>query len=156
MVLTDRDKLIRILRNRLNDVPDAIKVILLFGSIARGEMREKSDIDLLVLYEGLHISNPISRRRHLYRLVMDHIGDLFDAVTLIDMELREFLRPKIITPLLLNIYWDSIVIIDRTRRIEGFLNYVRKRIREVGLVRVKNERAYYWKLPRPFRRIEIL
>jgi len=135
---------------------DILLLSLLFGSIARGEMREKSDIDLLVLYEGLHISNPISRRRHLYRLVMDHIGDLFDAVTLIDMELREFLRPKIITPLLLNIYWDSIVIIDRTRRIEGFLNYVRKRIREVGLVRVKNGRAYYWKLPRPFRRIEIL
>ncbi|RLF13704.1 MAG: hypothetical protein DRJ66_07360 [Thermoprotei archaeon] len=156
MVLMDRDELIKILRSRLSDLPSAIKVILLFGSVARGEVRERSDIDLLVLYEGLDIVNPVSRRRYLYRLVMDRIGDLFDAVTLIDMELKEFLKPQIITSLLLNIYWDSIVIIDRTKRIERFLNYVRKRIREAGLVRVKDGKAYYWKLPRPFRRIEIL
>ncbi|RLF19949.1 MAG: hypothetical protein DRZ82_04075 [Thermoprotei archaeon] len=156
MVLMNRDELIKILRSRLSDLPSAIKVILLFGSVARGEVRERSDIDLLVLYEGLDIDNPVSRRRYLYRLVMDRIGDLFDAVTLIDMELKEFLKPQIITSLLLNIYWDSIVIIDRTKRIERFLNYVRKRIREAGLVRVKDGKAYYWKLPRPFRRIEIL
>ena len=81
-MLTDRDELIKILRSRLSDLPSAIKVILLFGSVARGEVRERSDIDLLVLYEGLDIDNPVSRRRYLYRLVMDRIGDLFDAVTL--------------------------------------------------------------------------
>ena len=152
----DRDELIKILRNRLNNLPSAIKAVLLFGSVARGEAREKSDIDLLVLHEELGINNPVSRRRYLYRLVMDRIGDLFDAVTLIDMELKEFLKPKIITSLLLNIYWDSIVIIDRTKRIERFLSYVRERIREAGVVRIKDGKAYYWKLPRPFGRIEIL
>ena len=81
-MLTDRDELIKILRSRLSDLPSAIKVTLLFGSVAHGEVRERSDIDLLVLYEGLDIDNPVSCRRYLYRLVMDRIGDLFDAVTL--------------------------------------------------------------------------
>ncbi len=156
MAIMDRRELVRTLRSKLCDLPSYIRAILLFGSSARGEAGERSDVDLLVLYEGLQIKDPILRRRYLYRLIMSRIGDLFDAVTLIDMELREFLKPKIITSLLLNIYWDSIIIIDRTGRIEIFLSYVHRKIREAGLMRFRDGRAYYWKLPKPFGRIKIL
>ncbi len=156
MAYMDRSELIKVLRIRLNDVPSFIKAILLFGSFARNEASENSDLDLLVLHDGMQIDNPVVRRRILYRIVMDRIDDLFDAVTLIDMELEEFLKPKIITSLLLNIYWDSIIIIDRTGKLGSFINYVHEKIREAGLIRIKNGDAYYWKLPKPFRRIKIL
>ncbi len=151
-----RDTVVQVLRERLSDLPNFVRAILLFGSVARDEALERSDIDLLVLHKDLAIQDPVRRRRYLYRLVMDRIGDVYDAVTLIDMELREFLKPRLITPLLLNIYWDAVIILDRTGTLKQFLKYVRTRIREVGLVRIRNGRAYYWQLPRPLQRINLL
>ncbi len=151
-----RDTVVVTLRDRLRDLPDFVRAVLLFGSVARNEADERSDIDLLVLHEGLRISNIVERRRVLYKLVMDRIGDIYDAVTLLDMELKDFIKPRTITPLLLNIYQDAIVIIDRIGHLEQFLSHVRRRICEVGLVRVKDGKAYYWILPKPMQRIQIL
>lgn len=153
----NRDDVVKILGLRLDSLPSFVRAILLFGSYARDEADERSDIDLLVLYEGLDRDKPIERRRSLYKLVMNYIGDLFDNVTLIDMRLKDFLNPKNITPLLLNVYWDSIVVLDRTNsRVKKFLEHVRRRIIEVGLERVKNGEVYYWRLPKPMQRIRIL
>ena len=152
-----RDDIVKILGLRLNSLPHFVKAILLFGSYARNEADERSDIDLLILYEDLNIDNPIERRRFLYKLIMNYIGDLYDAVTVIDMRLKDFLNPKNITPLLLNIYWDSIIIIDRTGgRIELFLKHIRRKILKAGLKRIKDNKGYYWRLPKPMQRIRIL
>jgi len=37
-----------------------------------------------------------------------------------------------VTPLLPNMYWDAILVIDRTGLVENFLRYVRKRVEESG------------------------
>ena len=132
-----------------------IKSVLLFGSIARCEFTEKSDLDLLVLHENYNI-DILERRKQLYIIISNIIGDKFDNITLIDMELQSFLRPKTITPLLLNIYWDSIVVYDCTGIIEDFLQKIRIRINEVGLKRIKNGKFYYWILPKSLERIKLL
>lgn len=156
VVALRREIVVELLRERLGDLPRFVKAVLLFGSVARGEACGRSDVDLLVLHEGMPIRDLVCRRRYLYRLIMDRVGDVYDAVTLIDMELQEFMKPGRVTPLLLNIYWDAVIVLDRTCEIEQFLEYVRRRIREVGLVRVKDGKAYYWVLPEPIRRVELL
>lgn len=133
-----------------------VKAVLLFGSRARGEAHERSDVDLLVLHDGHLVEDPVERRRALYLEVMNMIGDLYEAVTVIDMELDEFLKPKEVPPLLLNIYWDAIVVCDKTGCLESFLKGVRERIAESGLRRVKDGRVYYWVLPAPLKEVKLI
>ena len=151
-----RDYVLFELRRRLSDLPTYIKAVLLFGSIARGEANEYSDVDLLILHSNLPIIDLVERRRYLYRLIIERLGDVFDSITLIDMSLNEFLKPDVVTPLLLNIYVDAVVILDRVGVIEEFLSNVRKRVVEVGLKKVKDGKAYYWILPKPLEKVRIV
>ncbi len=133
-----------------------VKAILLFGSSARGEAKDRSDIDLLLLHEGCEIKDIVLRRRYFYNLLREVIGNEFDDLTVIDMEIKYFIKPKEITSLLLNIYWDAIVIYDLTNSLEDFLKNVRDRIIKSGLKRVKDGNAYYWTLPEPIKEVKIL
>ena len=151
-----RELVVSELRRRLGDLPGYVKAVLLFGSVARGEAGERSDVDLLVLHSGAPFSDPVERRRHLYNLVVERLEGVFESITLIDMELDRFLKPGTVTPFLLNVYADAVVVVDRVGGVEGFLQRVRKRIRELGLLRVKDGRAYYWVLPKPAEKVELL
>jgi predicted nucleotidyltransferase len=133
-----------------------VKAVLVFGSRARGESKERSDIDLLILHEGNAIEDPVERRRGLYSLLRESLGDQFEEITLIDMKLQDFLRPAEVTPLLLNIYWDGIVVYDKTQALHDFLKNIRERIVKSGLRRVANGRAYWWDLPEPIKEVKIL
>jgi predicted nucleotidyltransferase len=135
---------------------DCIKAVVLFGSTSRGERRERSDVDLLVLHEGCRVDDPVERRRHLYDAVKRAIGERFEAITILDMEFKEFVSPGEVTPLLLNIYWDGVVVYDKTGRLEDFLARVKERIAASGLRRVRDGDAYYWTLPEPMKEVEIL
>ena len=132
-----------------------VKAVLLFGSRARGEPGERSDIDLLVLHEGCVIKDIVARRRHFYKLLRGLIGGGVD-LTVVDMELNEFLKPREIGPLLLNIYSDAIVLCDSTGSLERLLKDVRRRISESGLKRVRSGRVYRWILPEPLKEVKIL
>lgn len=151
-----RDYVLFELRRRLSDLPMYVRAVLLFGSIARGEANEYSDVDLLILHSDLPIIDLVERRRYLYRLIIERLGDVFDSITLIDMSLDEFLKPDVVTPLLLNIYVDAVVILDRVGVIEGFLSNVRRKVVEVGLKKVKDGKAYYWILPKPLEKVRIV
>jgi len=151
-----RDYVLFELRRRLSDLPMYVKAVLLFGSIARGEANEYSDVDLLILHSDLPIIDLVERRRYLYRLIIERLGGVFDSITLIDMSLNEFLKPDVVTPLLLNIYVDAVVILDRVGVIEEFLSNVRKKVVEVGLKKVKDGKAYYWILPKPLEKVRIV
>ncbi|MEM3372354.1 MAG: nucleotidyltransferase domain-containing protein [Candidatus Korarchaeum sp.] len=148
---------VTLLRDRLKRIREpCVKAVLLFGSRARGESRDRSDIDLLVLHEGCGIEEAVIRRRYLYDLLRDALGEGFEDITLIDMELNAFLKPSEISSLLLNVYWDAIVVYDETGALEGFLRYVREKIVESGLKRVRDGRSYYWILPEPLKEVKIL
>lgn len=145
------------LRERLRDLKEpSIKAVLLFGSRARGESREKSDVDLLILHEGCEIEDAVMRRRLLYNLLREAVGEEFEDITVVDMKLERFFKPREIASLLLNVYWDSVVVYDRTWAVESFLRRVREKIVESGLKRVRDGKSYYWVLPKPLKEVKIL
>lgn len=133
-----------------------VKAVLLFGSMARGEAGERSDLDLLILHKGLKIKDPIIRRRYLYKLIKELIGSFYENITIIDMELERFLKPKEITALLLNIYFDAVVIYDKTSFIQKFLEKTREKIVKSGLKRIKDDKTYRWMLPEPMKEVKLL
>ncbi len=149
-------ELLRASLGNLTSIEHCVRAVLLFGSAARGETVERSDVDLLILYENCELKDPVLRRRRLYHLIHESIGEIYEDLTVLDMELDRFLEPKIITPLLLNVYWDAQVVIDETGTLQRFLERVRKRIVERGLRRVKDGRSYYWITPKPMEKVELL
>ena len=148
---------IELLKNQLENLNEPyIKAILLFGSRARGESNEKSDIDLLVLHENCEIKDPVLRRRYLYNLIRKVIGKEFEGITIIDMEFENFIKPIEINALLLNIYWDAIIVYDKTNMLHSFLEHVKDKIEKSGLKRIKDGKAYRWVLPEPMKEVKIL
>lgn len=148
---------VELLRNRLVDFREPyVKAVLLFGSRARGESGERSDVDLLVLHEGCEIEDPVLRRRRIYGLLRSIVGGEFEDITVFDMEFERFLKPKEITSLLLNVYMDSVVVCDETGSVDDFLRRIKKKILESGLKRVRDGRAYYWVLPEPLKEVKLL
>jgi len=153
----EANKDVELLRSRLTDLNESyVKAVVMFGSRARGESGEKSDVDLLVLHEDCEIQDPVVRRRHLYNRLREAVGQDFEDVTVVDMELEQFLKPKEITALLLNVYWDAVVVYDKTETLRGFLEHVREKIAKSGLKRVRDGRAYHWVLPKPMMEVKIL
>lgn len=148
---------IQLLRRKLKRLKEPyIKTIIAFGSKARGESAEKSDIDLLVLHEGCKIRDPVKRRSQIYNLLREALREDFEDLTVLDMKLKHFLQPKEITGLLLNIYWDAIVVYDTTEAVSTFLKGVKQKIAKSKLKRVKDGKAYRWILPKPMEEVEIL
>jgi len=148
---------VELLRRRLKGLRERyVKAVIMFGSRARGESAKRSDVDLLVLHDGCEVEGPIMRRSVLYNLILGAIGGEYEDVTVIDMELERFLDPKEVTSLLLNVYWDGIVVYDETGTFESFLRHVREKIVNSGLKRVRDGRAYYWTLPKPMKGVRIL
>jgi predicted nucleotidyltransferase len=148
---------IELLKNQLENLNEPyVKAILLFGSRARGEFNERSDIDLLVLHENCEIKDPVLRRRYLYNLIRKAIGKEFEGITIIDMEFENFLKPVEINALLLNIYWDAIIVYDKTSMLHSFLEHVKDKIEKSGLKRIKDGKAYRWVLPEPMKEVKIL
>ncbi len=135
---------------------ECVKAVVLFGSWARGEASERSDVDLLVLHKGCGEKDPVLLRRRLYKALKEALGDEVEELTVLDMELSEFMSPKEVTPLLLNIYWDGVVVYDETGRVRDFLAKARKGIKASGLKRVRDGRAYCWVLPEPMKEVKIL
>jgi hypothetical protein len=72
------------------------------------------------------------------------------------MEFENFIKPIEINALLLNIYWDAIIVYDKTSMLHSFLEYVKDKIKKSGLKRIKDGKAYRWILPEPMKEVKIL
>ncbi len=124
--------------------------VVLFGSTARGEGDESSDLDLLVLWEHLDVD---PRERHIY--VYKAVSKFFPGkgLTVLDMEYERFLKARKATPLLLNIIWDGIVVYDKYGKLDSFILRVREELRSKGVIRKRTGKYHYWVLPKPGQKI---
>jgi len=83
--------------------------LMLFGSYAREEASESSDVDVLVVLRDLR---ELRVRGEIYKVISEHVGK---PLTLIGLSLEELLRDDLeVTPLLLNALYDGIIIYDET------------------------------------------
>lgn len=127
--------------------------VVLFGSLARGEETERSDVDLLILWDGLKVN---SSRRHVY--VYEVVSKYFPStlrLTVLEMEYTSFIKVKKLTPLILNIIYDGIVLYDKYGRLREFMKKVREELKVKGLKRRKTGRTYYWILPKPGAKVRL-
>ena len=115
--------------------------LALFGSWARGEAGEKSDVDVFVVLRSLR---GMDIRSMIYRTIARRVKR---ALTLVDVRLDEITGDDVVlTPLLINVVADAVVIWDRGGVLRKFVEKGRALIRKAGLVRYRTpDGKYGWK-----------
>lgn len=139
------DALIGKLREASNDLKnilgDGFAGLMLFGSYARGEAGERSDVDILVVLKGL---KGVGVRRRVYEAVAERVRR---PLTLIDIDLNDLTSENIsVTPLLLNALYDGIIIYDESGALARLKSKVGELIEEAKLVRYRTpDGKYGWR-----------
>ena len=115
--------------------------LLLFGSYARGEASDGSDVDVLVVMRGL---KGLKVRGDVYGILAKHVGR---PLTLIDVDLADISRDDLeVTPLLLNALYDGVIVYDRFGVLERLKLKTIELIRKANLVRYRTpDGKYGWK-----------
>ncbi len=109
--------------------------LMLFGSWARGEANERSDVDVLILFNTLRGFEVRVRAYEVLRRFVDR------DITLIDMRRHELSGR--LTALAINIAWDGIVICDKYGDLTRFKDSVIKFVKDEGLVRYRTADGKY-------------
>jgi len=129
---------------------DKLITVGLFGSVARNEAIPLSDIDLLLMIEGL----PRGRfaRMHLLEALNEEIDpylerlreeDIFSDICPILKTPEEAKRP---TPLYLDMVEDLQILYDRGDFFSDILNQVRHSLKKLGARRQRLGSFRYWEL----------
>lgn len=133
------------------ELGDRLVSLVVFGSVARGEARPDSDVDVLIIAEGL----PRGRiKRSLWFCRIEEeldplIGQLVrkhGVATCISPVLKTPEEAKRLVPLYLDMVEDAILIYDKGGFFKSVLERLRQKLEELGARRVKLGRGWYWVL----------
>ncbi|GIW42011.1 MAG: DNA polymerase [Candidatus Binatia bacterium] len=141
---------------------DRLVSVVLFGSVARGDARENSDIDLLIVARDLP-RGQFARKRALAGADAAFESALREAEAAgIDTRLARIVRTPEeaarVIPLYLDMTEDAVLLYDRDGFFASVLERVRASLRKLGARRVRLGKTWYWDLKPDFRpgdRIEI-
>jgi predicted nucleotidyltransferase len=131
---------------------DRLVSVMLFGSVARGEWDENSDIDVIVVVEGWG-DLPVWRRVEELRRAKEELEESFEYQEALKAgywpiiqnyplsveEARRFNR------IYLDAVIDGIILYDKDDFLARILQSLRERLEEMGSVRVTlPNRKFYW------------
>ena len=140
---------------------DRLMAVVLYGSVARGEQTPESDIDLLIVADGLPASHR-ARNRLLVELEEGFLPALLapwhrqaipiDVATRIKTpeEARE------LTLFYLDLTEDAVILYERGRFFQDILDRLRRRLADLGAQRRQQGRVRYWILKPDYRWGEVI
>jgi predicted nucleotidyltransferase len=128
---------------------DLISVVL-YGSVARQEASHTSDIDLLIIVQGLP-KGQFARKQSLTKAdekIYPAIQSLWSDG--IDTSFTRILKTpeeaSHIVPLYLDMVEDAVLLLDRKSFFKGILSQVRDSLTRLGARRISSGRIRYWDL----------
>lgn len=141
------EKLTKLLQEEFQD---RLVSVVIYGSVARGNNRKDSDIDLLLVIRDL--PKTITERVILFDKVERRLDD--DVVRLMDEGYYVTFSPVLKTPeeavrfspIYMDMTEDAIILYDRDGFFRKVLEKTRKRLKELGFERVwLSEKSWYWR-----------
>ncbi len=134
------DKFTHLLKGHFGD---KLVSVVLFGSVARGDATEESDIDLLAVIKGLPPG------RYIRHQALDSIYKKFEAegnLTTLNCHLKTPEEAQKIRILYLDFPQDAKILYDTNDFFKRVIERVAAKIKEMGAIRKKWGKFYYWDL----------
>jgi predicted nucleotidyltransferase len=122
--------------------------VIHFGSTARGNLKNETDLDLFVCLKELPLGSA-SRNAFAYELETS-VQPFTDALAAQGYQIhvsslfRSSSGIKTFSPLHLDLATEGVLLFDRTEEGKTFLDAVRKRMKERGTVRKRIGMKWYW------------
>lgn len=146
----DQKELITVFSRKIQKLPHRIVAAILFGSWAKGNAREDSDVDLLIVVENVH---PERRKRipDITRLKRTLALDLpLDILLMTRRECQDNFRSH--NPLFLDIATEGVILFDPDGFLQNLISETRAYIRERNLVQLSDG----WQFPVRYREATLL
>ncbi len=129
---------------------DRLVTVAVFGSVGRGVMRHDSDVDLLIIADGL----PHGRMNRMaeFAAVESSLGEILGELRRmgIDTTLSPVLKTpeeaRAGSPLFLDMVEDARLLYDRDGFFGGRLGKLRERLAKLGARRIWRGNVWYWDL----------
>ena len=134
--------------------------LVIFGSVARGEMRKDSDIDLLLIIDSIS-KRRLERQKEFIEVekeIEGYLNKLFDEGYFIDFSpiIKTPEEAMRISPLYLDMVEDAIITYDKDDFFKDILENVRNRLKELGSKRISMGKRWYWILKPDYRFGEVI
>ena len=134
--------------------------LVVFGSVARGEARKDSDVDLLLVIDSIP-KRRLERQKEFMEVEKElegYLNELFDEGYFIDFSpiIKTPEEATRLSPLYLDMVEDAIIAYDKDDFFAKILERVRKRLEELGSKRVRMGKKWYWILKPDYRFGEVI
>lgn len=151
-----------LIANKLEEfLQDDLISVVLFGSAARGDAGEGSDIDILIVAEKFGkegrfdvfnaIEKDLKASEEYLDLKENKLGTLISPVPLTPSEVEK--NPSI----LLDIAMDGIMLYDVDDFIENKMKSMRRKLKKIGSKRIfLDDKRYYWDLKPDYKLGEVV
>lgn len=151
------EKLIEALKRKYGD---RFISLIIFGSVARGEMRKDSDIDLLLIIDSIS-KRRLERQKEFIEVekeMEEYLNALFDEGYFVDFSpiIKTPEEAMRISPLYLDMVEDAIIAYDKDDFFKNILENVRNKLKELGSKRISMGKRWYWILKPDYRFGEVI
>jgi len=127
---------------------DNLVSLVLYGSLARGDFRNDSDIDLLLIFEKLP-KEKFLRQRFFIEIEKEISFEEFyekGYYPTFSPILKTTKEAKFLSPLYLDMVDDAIILFDKNSFFQNILEILKARLSELGAIKKKIGDKWYWDL----------
>jgi nucleotidyltransferase len=146
------NNMLKIMKEEFKD--DLISVVV-YGSVARGDNRNDSDVDMLIIIKNLPKDSMLKRIRLFETKVEDKLNlDEYWKMgyyTSLSPVLKTPEEAEKFSPLYLDMVYDAVILYDRNYFFTRILQKLRDRLKELGAERVRMGKKWYWVLKKDSR-----
>lgn len=152
----------RLIADKLEEtLQNALISVLLFGSVARGEAGESSDIDILIIAKKFGSEG----RFEVFNAIEKDLKTLDEYQELKDNKLGTLISPVPLTPsevennpsILLDMVTDGIILYDVDDFIENKMKSLRKKLKKMGSKKIfLDDKRYFWDLKPDYKLGEVV